>query len=136
VEPGKQVPLTLQRDGKEQTLQVEVGKMPVERPERAQAPEPAEQQARWGLALRELDAQTAQRLGVEAGNGVLVAGVQPGSPAEQGGVREGDVILEVNKQKVSSVKEAQSAVQKDTDGNLLLLLRRGESSLYAALEAK
>jgi serine protease Do len=136
VEPGKDVPLTVKRDGKEQTLQVKVGKMPAEKPERAEAPEPAEQQGKWGLALRELDAQTAQRLGVTASDGVLVAAVQPDSPAEQAGVRQGDVILEVNKQKVSSVKEAQSAVQKDTDGNLLLLLRRGESSLYAALEAK
>jgi serine protease Do len=136
VEPGKQVPLTVKRDGQEQTLQVKVGKMPAEKPERAEAPEPAEQQGKWGLALRDLDAQTAQRLGVGASDGVLVAGVQPDSPAEQAGVRQGDVILEVNKQKVSSVKEAQSAVQKDTDGSLLLLLRRGESSLYAALESK
>jgi len=106
----------------------------VARPERAEAPEPAGQ-GKWGLALRDLDAQTAGRLGVTANEGVLVAGVQPGSAAARAGVQDGDVILEVNKRKVTSVKEAQAEVQKTQD-NLLLLLRRGESSLYAALEAK
>jgi serine protease Do len=136
-EPGKQVPLTVRRDGKDVTLQVKVGKMPAERPERAEAPEPAEQ-GKWGLALRELDAQTAQRLGIGPKDGVLVAGVQDDSPAQTAGVRTGDVILEVNKQKVTSVKEAQEAVQQhQTKGDpLVLLLRRGESSLYAALQGK
>jgi serine protease Do len=134
VEPGKDVPVTVQREGKQQTVQVKVGKLPAERPERAEAPEPAGQ-GKWGLALRELDAQTAQRMGVQANDGVLVAGVQAGSPADHAGVQDGDVILEVNKQKVKSVREAQAEVQKNAD-NLLLLLRRGESSLYAALEAK
>jgi serine protease Do len=137
-EPGKQVPLAVRRDGKEVTLQVKVGKMPAERPERADAPEPAAAQGKWGLALRELDAQTAQRLGVGPKEGVLISGVQEDSPAATAGVRTGDVILEVNKQKVTSVKEAQDAVQKHQAAGdpLVLLLRRGESSLYAALENK
>jgi serine protease Do len=136
-EPGKQVPVVVHRDGKDVTLQVKVGKMPAERPERAEAPEPAEQ-GKWGLALRELDAQTAQRLGIGPKEGVLVAGVQDDSPAQTAGVRTGDVILEVNKRKVTSVKEAQEAVQThQTQGDpLVLLLRRGESSLYAALQGK
>jgi serine protease Do len=66
-----------------------------------------------------------------------VMGVQPGSPAERAGVRSGDVILEVNRQKVTSAKEAQAMAQKQSDsGSLLLLLRRGDTSLFAALELK
>jgi S1-C subfamily serine protease len=72
---------------------------------------------------------------VAPSEGVLVAGVQPGSAAARAGVQDGDVILEVNRHKVTSVKEAQAEAQKTQD-NLLLLLRRGESSLYAALEAQ
>jgi serine protease Do len=79
----------------------------------------------------------AQRLGVNPGDGVLVAAVQPGSPADRAGLRTGDVILEVNRTKVASVQEAQAEAQKDPNAQtLLLLFRRGNSSLFAALELK
>jgi serine protease Do len=135
-EPGKQVPMVVKRGGKEQTIQIKVGKMPSEKPEVAEAPAEAEQ-GKWGLALRELDSETAQRLNVSPREGVLIAGVQSGSPAEEAGLRTGDVVLEVNREKVTSVKEAQEAVRKQKkDEPLVLLLRRGESSLYAALQPK
>ncbi|MFB3816263.1 MAG: Do family serine endopeptidase [Candidatus Methylomirabilales bacterium] len=134
--PDTQAAVLVRRDGKEQTVQVKVGTMPAERPERAEAPEPSpQQQGRWGIGLGELDAETAQKLGLSPKEGVLVTSVQPGSPAEAAGLRADDVILEVNKQKVSSVKEAQEhAKTPGKDRPLVLLLRRGESTLYAALQ--
>lgn len=132
---GKEVALMVLRDGKEQILKVKVGQMPGER---AQASGPEEQaQGKWGLALRDLDARTAQRLGLNPGDGVLVVAVQPGSAADRAGLRPGDVIQEVNRKKVTSVKEAQAESQKDPNAQtLLLLLRRGQSSRFAALELK
>jgi serine protease Do len=131
----KEVPVTIVRNGAERTLQVKVGRMPGDG---AQISEPVERApAKWGLALRDLDARTARQLGLTSGEGVLVAAVQPGSPADRAGLRSGDVILEVNRQKVTSVKEAQAEAQKDPSaGSLLLLFRRGDSSLFAALELK
>jgi serine protease Do len=128
------VDVTVRRDGTEQALQVKVGRMPGEKAEAATGqPEPA--QRKWGLALRDLDARMAQRLGVTPGEGVLVAAVRPDGAAERAGVRPGDVVLEVNRQKVHSVKEAQAEAQKQGEsGPLLLLLRRGEARLFAALE--
>jgi len=132
---GKEVPVTILREGKEQTLQVKVGQMPGQR---AEGPGPAEPtQSKWGLALRDLDPRTAQRMGLSPGEGVVVAAVQPGSPAERAGLRRGDVILEVNQRKVTSVKEVQTESQKDPNAQtLLLLFRRGSVSQFAALELK
>jgi len=132
---GKEVPVTIRRDGMEQVVRVTIGRMPGER---AEVPSPAEAgQGKWGLALRDLDARTAPRLSLRPGEGVLVVGVQPGSPAEKAGLRPGDVILEVNRQKVTSVKEVQAEVQKSPDAqSLLLLVRRDGTSLFAALERK
>jgi serine protease Do len=130
----KTVTVKILRNGEAQTLSAKVARMPGERAATGQT-EPAK--GKWGLALRELDARTAEKMGVAPGEGVLVAGVQPGSAAEKAGVRKGDVILEVNRQKATSVADVQAAAQKhDDSGPLLLLLKRGEGSLYAALEAK
>jgi len=132
---GKDVPVAILRDGREQTLRVTVGRMPGERGEIPGEAEPA--QGKWGLALRDLDTRTAQRLGLNPGDGVLVVAVQPGSAADRAGIRTGDVILEVNRQKVTSVKEAQAEAQKDPNAqSLLVLLRREEATLFAALELK
>jgi serine protease Do len=132
------VPVTLRRDGAEKRLTVTVGRMPGEREERADPGEKAEPASgKWGLALRELDARAAQRLGVEPGAGVLVAAVRPGSPAERAGIRPGDVIQEVNRQKVASVKDVQAAAERPGEsGSLLLFLKRGNGNLFAALQDK
>jgi serine protease Do len=125
------------RNGSEQTLSVKVGRMPGERAE-AEADSQAEAaQGKWGLALRDLDARMARRTGVAPGDGVLVAGVQPGSAAEKAGVRTGDIILEINRRPATSVAAVQAEARKqDNGGPLLLLLKRGEASLFAALEGK
>jgi serine protease Do len=125
----------LLRNGVEQTVSVKVGRMPGERAEETSQAESA--QGNWGLALRDLDARTAQRAGVAPGDGVLVIGVRPGSAAEKGGVRAGDIILEVNRRSATSVAEVQAEAKKqENSGPLLLLLKRGEVSLFAALEGK
>ena len=131
----KTVAVTVLRDGREQSLSVQVARMPGERAETASQAAPA--QGKWGLALRDLDARTAQRVGLAPGDGVLVAGVEPGSAADKAGVRQGDVILEVNRSKVGSAADVQAEAKKrDGSGPLLLLLKRGEASLFAALDAK
>ena len=71
------------------------------------------------------------RLGLE---GVLIREIAPGSAAEKAGVRQGDVILEVNRHKAGSVADVQAEAKKrEGSGPLLLLLKRGEASLFAAL---
>jgi serine protease Do len=131
------VPVQILRNGAEQTLPVTVGRMPGERTAAAQPGQPAAPaQGKWGLGLRDLDAQTAQRAGVAPGTGVLVTAVKPDSPAEKAGLQPGDVLLEVNRTKVTSVAQAQAEAQKANGGALLVLVKRGDVSRFAALTEK
>ncbi|MGF1642571.1 MAG: Do family serine endopeptidase [Thiotrichales bacterium] len=56
---------------------------------------------------------------------VVVASIEPGSPASRSGLQEGDVIVSVNRQAVSSVPELTEAVKQGERGILLNLVREG-----------
>ena len=59
--------------------------------------------------------------------GILVAGVAPDSPAEQAGLRRGDILLEVDGQPVNTLEDLRNALQDHQEGNSLsLLVQRGD----------
>ncbi len=62
-------------------------------------------QSKFGVTVRNLTPEMADRLDIAAGRGVIVQDVKPGSFAEDVGLGRGDVILEVNKQKVNNEDE-------------------------------
>ena len=66
----------------------------------------------------------------------MVAGVEPGSAAEEAGLRRGDVILEVNRKPVESEAAYKKSVKKIEKGkSVLLLVRRGDNTIFMALKA-
>ena len=69
-------------------------------------------------------------------NGVVVTDVAEGSPAAQAGLREGDVIQEVNRGRVSSVADFDRAVRNAGGGTTLLLVNRGGYTMYLAIQAR
>jgi serine protease Do len=61
--------------------------------------------------------------------------VQPGSPAEDAGLRRGDVVLEVNRKPVGTVDKYSEEMKKTAEGkSVLLLVRRGENTVFLALK--
>jgi serine protease Do len=59
-------------------------------------------QSKFGVTVKKLTPEMAERLDVPAGKGVIVQEVKPDSFAEDVGLARGDVILEVNKQPVNN----------------------------------
>jgi serine protease Do len=129
---GQEATVTLHRDGKTQKLPVMVGKLPSEKVAREES-SPAGQ-SQWGLQLQELTPQVARQHGLSDESGVLVVGVQPGSPAELAGLQRGDLIREVNRQPVKSVQAVRDAIAKaGNEESLVLLVKRGQGSLFIAM---
>jgi Do/DeqQ family serine protease len=116
---GDTVELEVLRDGKKRKLKAQLGEQAVAVQVSAMDIHPGLQ----GAELATLDASSPQYSG-EAG--VLVATVEAGSPAAQRGLRAGDVIIGVNRRKVSNLGEFQQYAQGQS---LLLNIRRGNANL-------
>lgn len=85
-----------------------------------------------GLAVQELDRETAQELGLKGKiQGVVVTTVDPESDAERAGLMPGDVIREINRKPVTSMKEFDRAASSLKKGQtVLVLINRRGASLY------
>jgi serine protease Do len=123
------------RNGKTLQLPIKVGQLPSQRADKA-ANEPLAQPARekWGLHLQDLNPHIAGQLGLKSDQGVVVAGVQPGSRAAEAGVHQGDVILEINQQPVGSVADLMAKINgSKAQDQLLLLVQRQNGKLFIPL---
>ncbi len=87
-----------------------------------------------GVSIQDLPPQLAQAFGLDRERGVVVTQVLPGSPAEQAGVRTGDVIREVNGRSIQNASELRNAIGllRSGDEAELRLHRDGESVTVVA----
>jgi serine protease Do len=129
--PGSTAGLRLIRQGRERALRVHIGDILQEVRQLPGAGTPEEE---LGLTVQELKANTAQELGLANGEAVVVIDVEEGSPADEGGLGRGDMILEVNRQNVNNVHDVRAALQRSPDAkSVLLLIRRGDNKIYVGL---
>ena len=138
--PKAKATLKLVRDGRDQVVKLEVGTRPDGTQARAQ-PQGEEAEAKpsgaVGLAVEPLPEEVARRAGVSPTAGVLVTTVVPGSAAELAGVREGDVLVAVQKRPVTSPESFRAAAGTVKAGEpVMFQVRRGGSSLFLAAQPK
>lgn len=89
-----------------------------------------------GLALQPLDGDLAPALGLEKPQGALVSDVQKGSPAENAGIKSGDVITQVNGITIETAGSLRKSIALMRPGQKveITLLRSGKSlKLNAAI---
>ncbi len=131
---GSKADLTVLRKGRKRTLSVQLGELEVgEQLARATPSAPGE--STFGLEVQPLTPALAERLGLEDASGVVVTGVEPGSPADEAGLQRDDVVLEVNQEPVSDPDALRRALRADEKG-ALLLIRRGAAELFVPLRPK
>jgi len=128
----KTVKVVVVRDGKRKTLRAKVGELP--EPGLAELAEQSEEgTAAFGLAVQDLNPELAQQLGLDTSEGVLITAVTPGSPADDAQLRRGDVILEVDRSAVASVRDLRARLDAADEG-VLFLIRRGEATIFVPLK--
>ena len=130
---GKAVTVKLSRNGKVLDQQVKVGEME----EKAEVAKTPSSKKSLGITVQDLTPDIAKGLGLRKDTGVVVTGVEPGSPAADAGIRTGDVIREVNRKPVKDVQDFIQKIEKTKDqDNVLLFLQRGQNNLFAAVTPK
>jgi serine protease Do len=137
---GKAVTVEFLREGGRQSAQVTVGNLADAREAQAGTPKGSgESQGRvterFGLALRPLTPELAQRFGVQSDQGVVVTEVRPDSPAAVAGLAPGDVIREVNRTPVRDLDDVERGLQRGGNDPKTVLLRveREGSQRYVVL---
>ena len=132
--PGTLVKLKVWRDGKTQDTNLTLGELP----EKAEKTSKSEEGggALEGVDVENVTPEIAQQLGLKANaHGVVVTSVDPSSAAGSVGLRQGDVIQEVNHKPVTNVEEFRHAIAGAEKQSALLLVNRGGVTSYLVVEA-
>jgi serine protease Do len=133
MEPGKSVEITVWRNGKSETIKVELGTLPTDM---AAASPDTEQAPSTPQAEATLDSFGLTVVPAETGNGLVITSVEADSLAEERGLRAGDVIVAVNNQEVANASDVVSiidAAAKDGRKAALFQVENENRSRFVAL---
>ncbi len=135
--PGSHVELSVLRDGREQTIGVNLGQL------QARAEDADDDTAggtangpRLGLTVRPLSPEAARRLGLAKDQGLEIAGVDPEGPAAQSGFQPGDIIRTVDGKPVADAASLRAAVGAAKTRPALVLVARDGGNLFLTLDPR
>lgn len=125
------VKLDMLRNGKPLSLDVALGEMPQDTATaaaRARGQEPSGGSLD-GLTLENVTEQNRRRFQIpnDVASGVVILDVERNSAAARAGLRPGDVLLEVNRQKVDNIERFKDLYGKSTGATLLVVSRQGRT---------
>jgi serine protease Do len=128
--PGATAKAKIWRDHAERTVELKIGDAP---DEREAAVRPGGSRSLLGIEVRPITPEIARQLNLRSTEGVVVTRVEDGSGAAEAGVQRGDVIREINRQRVRNLADFERLTKGLKEGDrLTLLLQRGPLSLFVA----
>ena len=133
---NKTVDVEVIRGNKHLTIPVTIGELKDQ--ELASAHGEDQPGSGWGLQVGEITADIAREFNLQSDKGIVVRQVRPDSPGAEAGLQQGDVILEVNHQKINSLQDfmARAKEAKDQKKPALLLVQRGTMTLYTVIKSE
>ena len=143
---GRPVPVVVWRDGREQTVDVTVGELPAEPQQAAASPSPSPQANRptelsgLGLRVAPISPETRERFSLKSDQrGVVIMEVAPDSPAAERELRPGDVIVEVQQERVATPQEVQAKLEqlrRQNRPSALLLIETAQGQRFVPLRLR
>jgi serine protease Do len=129
--PNSKAKIEVIRSGKRQTLSAQVGTMPGEAEEESKAVA-----TELGLSVQALTPELAEQFDwTREEKGVLITGVEPGSAAEEAGLRQGDLIKEMDHKPVQTAEDYRRQLKKAKQGeSILFLVKRGNQTFFVTVK--
>ncbi|WP_022668801.1 DegQ family serine endoprotease [Desulfospira joergensenii] len=126
---NENIKVKLIRDGKEKTLKVKLGKRPDNDPETLASMDGYDT---FGFQFKPMDDELARHLGYPQGiNGLVVTEIKPETQAARSGVRQGDLLVEINHRPVTNFAGYEKELNKIKKGYVArMLFRRGNSHVF------
>ncbi len=127
---GDTVKVKVLREGQEKILSITIA----ERTDEAEVASARLSGEAYGMTVQDITPEIAKYLGLTIKKGVIVVDVREGSVAEEVGIQPQDIVLEVNRVKVETMKDYAREIGKAAEKNgILLLIQRGKSKFYVPL---
>ncbi|MGD8291553.1 MAG: DegQ family serine endoprotease [Desulfobacterales bacterium] len=126
---GDTAEITVSRKGQTKTFDVKVGRRPLTLAAASEDQRP-ESKDEFGFEVTELTPEIVKRFNIEETKGVIVVNVAPDGKAMAAGVQQGDLIIEINRENVSTVKDFKELIDRHKkDGGINLLVKRMNAGL-------
>ena len=116
---GETAKLKINRKGDTRSIEVKIAKRDKDRIASMRGESREEASDALGIEVAKITANMAERFNLPNRQGVIVADVAPDSKAAEAGIRKGDIIREINHERVNSVADYEAAINAVDDGESL-----------------
>lgn len=131
---GKDCEVEVLRRGKKKRIRVTLGELPDE----VELERVSVEEEELGIEVQNITPELARYYNLEDRRGVIVTHVEGGSPADRAGFKRGDIILEIERQKVTDIGDYRRLIKQGMKGErpVLFLVKRGDNTIFLAVEVK
>lgn len=127
---GKKVNVKILRDGTKKNFTVAVG----ERKDRVELSGQEKITEYFGMTVQNISPEIAKHLGISQKAGIIITQIKDGSQADDANLKQQDIILQVNRRKISSVRDFTNEILKIRTGNpILLQIKRGDRIFFVTM---
>jgi serine protease Do len=135
---GKNAKVEIIRKGDKKTLDIKVGELKDD--EEASSRNTGESEtngSKLGFKAGEITAERAKQFKVPEKAGVVILQVEEGSPAQEAGLQAGDIVIEIDREKVTGLSQFNKKIKSYKEGDtILLLVKRDGSTLFLTLKVE
>ncbi len=130
-EIGKKVKVGLMREGKQVEVEVAIAELQEEGLRASRKPEVEKD---FGLVVQDITPEIAKHLNLKDKRGVIVTDVLPGSPAQDGDIKSGDIIKEIGRKPIRNVADFREAMKRvNIKEGVVILVRRDNTTFYTVV---